>query len=134
MNAPADAVDADLLVHGSLSTTLTDAGDSAPVVSLTLLNARALVVVNRVTAPRDDTKPVAKRLARLPKGLHQVGGRHTIGNNECQVEIARWIFAHHLRRLWLWNFVQHDRKVHFQTGNAPNYSGISQHRWINLTN
>jgi hypothetical protein len=45
----ADAVDADLLVHGSLSTTLTDAGDSAPVVSLTLLNARALVVVNRVT-------------------------------------------------------------------------------------
>jgi hypothetical protein len=42
----ADAVDADLLVHGSL-----DAVDGAPVVSLTLLNTRALVVVNRVTFP-----------------------------------------------------------------------------------
>ncbi len=40
----ADAVDADLLVHGSL-----DVADGAPVVSLTLLNTRALVVVNRVT-------------------------------------------------------------------------------------
>lgn len=40
----ADAVDADLLVHGTIDTV-----DGAPVVSLTLLNTRALVVVNRVT-------------------------------------------------------------------------------------
>jgi hypothetical protein len=94
----------------------------------------ARIVAHSLASINVEQRNVNKQIATcLPKGLHQVGGRHTIGNNECQVEIARWIFAHHLRRLWLWNFVQHDRKVHFQTGNAPNYSGISQHRWIDFT-
>lgn len=29
------------------------------------------VVVNRVTAPRDDTRPASRRLARLPRNLHE---------------------------------------------------------------
>jgi len=82
----ADAVDADLLVHGSLSMTTTDAGDRAPVVLLTLLNARALVVVNRVTfawrgaaAALPDVIASATQHLLVPASARPPGRLHLVG-------------------------------------------------------
>jgi hypothetical protein len=82
----ADAVDAELLVHGTLSTTIDDVGGSTPLVTLTLLNTRALVVVNRITFPWrgeekawPDVVATATEHLVLPASQRPPGGIHVVG-------------------------------------------------------
>ncbi len=82
----ADAVDADLLIHGTLTTTSDAVTASAPTITLTLLNTRALVVVNRVSFtwrgdPRLLSEVVASAAQHLvvPAAQRKPGGIRVVG-------------------------------------------------------